>query len=85
MDARTGALGGKMKKKFLALIFGIISTFIYAAPFGLKMGMTIDVIAEQSEEEPSFVKDDIYLIKPIKSHPLFDYYAVYINENERLS
>ena len=35
-----------MKKKFLALIFGIISTLIYAAPFGLKMGMTIDEIAE---------------------------------------
>ncbi len=29
------------------------------------MGMTIEEIAEQSEEEPSFVKDDIYLINPI--------------------
>ena len=73
-----------MKKLFLALIFGLISTFIYAAPFGLKMGMTIDEIAEQCEEEPSFIEDDIYLIKPIKSHPLFDYYAVYINEKTGL-
>ena len=60
-------------------MFGLISTFIFAAPFGLKMGMTIDEIAEQCEEEPSFVKDDIYLIKPLKKHPLFEYYAVYVN------
>ena len=73
-----------MKKLFLALIFGLISTFIYAAPFGLKMGMTIDEIAEQCEEEPSFVKDDIYWIKPIKSHPLFSYYAVYVSEKTGL-
>lgn len=68
-----------MKKLFFVLMFGLISTFIFAAPFGLKMGMTIDVIAEQCEEEPSFVKDDIYLIKPLKKHPLFEYYAVYVN------
>lgn len=68
-----------MKKLFFVLMFGLISTFIFAAPFGLKMGMTIDEIAEQCEEEPSFVKDDIYLIKPLKKHPLFEYYAVYVN------
>ena len=73
-----------MKKLFFALIFGLISTFIYAAPFGLKMGMTIEEIAEQCEEEPSFVKDDIYLIKPIKKHPLFSYYAVYVSEKTGL-
>ena len=73
-----------MKKLFLALIFGLISTFIYAAPFGLKMGMTIDEIAEQCEEEPSFIEDDIYWIKPIKSHPLFSYYAVYVSEKTGL-
>ena len=84
VDARTGALGGKMKKKILALIFGIISTFVYAAPFGLKMGMTIEEIAEQCEEELTFVKDDIYLAKPIKKHPLFSYYAVYVSEKTGL-
>ena len=73
-----------MKKLFFALIFGLLSTFIYAAPFGLKMGMTIEEIAEQCEEEPSFVKDDIYLIKPVKKHPLFSYYAVYVNEKTGL-
>lgn len=73
-----------MKKLFLALIFGLISTFVFGAPFGLKMGMTIDEISEQCEEELSFVKDDIYLVKPIKKHPLFDYYAVYVNKKAGL-
>ena len=66
------------------MIFGIISTFIYAAPFGLKMGMTVEEIAEQCEEEPSYFEDDIYFVKPIKKHPLFDYYAVYVNEKTGL-
>ena len=65
-------------------MFGLLSTFIYAAPFCLKMGMTIEEIAEQCEEEPSFVKDDIYLVKPKKKHPLFSYYAVYVNEKTGL-
>ncbi|WP_225969229.1 hypothetical protein [Treponema pedis] len=73
-----------MKKLFLAMIFGIILSFVYAAPFGLKMGMTVEEIAEQCEEEPSYVKDDIYLVKPRKKHPLFSYYAVYVNEKTGL-
>ena len=48
------------------------------------MGMTIDEIAEQSEEYPSLVKDEIYLVKPIKKHPLFSYYVVYVNEKTGL-
>ena len=39
---------------------------IFAAPFGLKMGMTIDEIAEQCEEEPTFVKDDKYWFQALK-------------------
>ena len=73
-----------MKKLFLVSFFIIISTFLYAAPFGLKMGMTIEEIAEQCEEEPYFEKDDVYIIKPIKSHPLFSYYRVYVNKKTGL-
>lgn len=69
-----------MKKLLLILIFALFSFTIFAAPFGLKMGMSIDEISAQCEEEPSFVKDDVYLIKPKKNHPLFSYYAVYVNE-----
>lgn len=69
-----------MKKILLTLIFALLPFTILAAPFGLKMGMTIDEISAQCEEEPSFMKDDVYLVKPKKNHPLFSYYAVYVNE-----
>lgn len=73
-----------MRRFCLFLILTLCSFSLFAAPFGLKMGMTIDEIAKQCEEEPSFVKDDIYLVKPIKKHPLFSYYAVYVNEKTGL-
>lgn len=73
-----------MKKIFFVLLFGFVSTFVFAAPFGLKMGMTIEEIAEQCENEPTHIKDDIYLVQPIKSHPVFSHYAVYVNEKTGL-
>ncbi len=73
-----------MKRFVLIYVFVFLSIAIFASPFGLKMGMTIDEIAEQCEEYPSFVKDEIYLVKPIKKHPLFSYYAVYVNEKTGL-
>lgn len=69
-----------MKKIFLIFILQFLTFSIFAAPFGLKMGMTIDEIAEQCEEDPTFVNDDVYLIKPVKRHPQFSYYAVYVSE-----
>ena len=65
-------------------MFSLLSFIAFSAPFGLKMGMTIKEIYEQCDDFPSFVKDDIYLIKPKKSHPLFDYYAVYVNDKTGL-
>ena len=73
-----------MKKLFLTLVFSFLSYMLFAAPFGLKMGMTVEEIAAQCEEDPSYMRDDIYLIKPTKSHPLFKYYAVYVNEKTGL-
>lgn len=73
-----------MKKIFIGLIFALIPISIFAAPFGLAIGMTIDEIAGQCEEAPIFVQNDIYLIKPIKSHPIFEVYAVYVNEKSGL-
>ncbi len=71
-----------MKKIILTVItFTLLSLAIFSAPFGLKMGMSLEEIRKQCEEEPVFAKDDIYIIKPIKKHPLFEYYAVYINAN----
>ena len=73
-----------MKRFCLYMILALCFFPVFAAPFGLKMGMTIDEIEKQCEEEPKLIKDDIYLIKPIKKHPLFSYYAVYVNEKTGL-
>ena len=69
-----------MKKFILVLILILFPVILFASPFGLKKGMTLEEIAEQCETEPEFVKDDIYSITPIKKHPLFTTYYVCINE-----
>lgn len=44
------------------------------------MGMTLEEITEQCKEVPEYLEDDIYLIKPIKNHPAFSFYAVFVSE-----
>lgn len=43
--------------------------------------MTLEEIAEQCEEKPEFLENDIYLVKPKKSHPVFIAYLIYVNQN----
>lgn len=74
----------RMKKLFLSYLFVLLASLCFASPFGLKMGMTIEEIAEVCETEPITIKDGIYLVKPINSHPIFDYYAVYITDQTGL-
>jgi len=71
----------KMRKIFVVSIFLLISSFVYAAPFGLKMGMTIAEIAQECEEYPAFVEEGIYSVTPLKKHPLFSTYYVYVHDN----
>lgn len=69
-----------MKNYLYFIIFILLPINAFSSPFGLKMGMMIDEIEAQCEESPDFIKSDIYLIKPINNHSLFEYYAVYVNE-----
>ena len=73
-----------MKNFFLIFTLILNSLFIYAAPFGLKMGMSIDKIAELCEESPVFIENDTYLIVPVKKHPVFTNYVVYVNNKTGL-
>lgn len=73
-----------MKNFFLIFTLILNSLFIYAAPFGLKMGMSIDKIAELCEESPVFIENDTYLIFPVKKHPVFTNYVVYVNNKTGL-
>ena len=49
------------------------------------MGMTIeDVTKACGGNEPEYISDDRYYIQPVKSHPLFEGYVVWISETEGL-
>lgn len=69
-----------MKKICLISILITLSVALFAAPFGLKMGMTLKEIEKECIGRAEHNKDDIYFITPKKSHPLFTFYAVYVNE-----
>ena len=73
-----------MKKIILVLILILFPVILFASPFGLKKGMTLEEIAEQCETEPEFIEDDIYSITPIKKHPLFTTYYVCVNKKTGL-
>lgn len=51
-----------------------------SGPFGFDIGMTYDEVkAACNGEEPQHIGDDRYYVKPIKSHPSFDRYIVWIS------
>ena len=75
-----------MKKliSIFTLLF-ICTLCIFAGPFGLDMGMTLDEVAQACGGiEPEYISDDRYYIQPVKSHPLFEGYVVWVGETEGL-
>lgn len=72
-----------MKKAVPILFF--LPILVFASPFGLKMGMTLDeIVTACNGEEPVFIEADRYLITPAKRHPIFAHYMVCVNENTGL-
>ena len=75
-----------MKKKFLLVsVLFLFSGLLFAAPFGLKMGMNLEEIKGAcGGKRPENVQDDCYRIYPEKNHPLFEEYYAYVDEVEVL-
>ena len=74
-----------MKKLFLLLIFAIMPICMFASPFGLKMGMTLDEITEVCNGvKPKYVENDGYYIYPAKKHPLFKQYIAFVDKEKGL-
>ena len=74
-------------KKILLIIF--ISIFfpitIFAAPFGLSMGMSLEDLNEVCDgTEPKHIKDDCYYVFPLKKHPLFKHYVAFVDNEKGL-
>lgn len=78
------SIGRTMKKYILILMIGLLSSVVFAAPFGFTMGMTLKEIAKKCEGKVEHLEDDIYLVKPIKSHPSFTQYNVYVDKKKGL-
>lgn len=69
-----------MKKFTLCLIFLLISISLFAAPFGLSMGMSLNLVKITcGGREPVLIKDGIYRIVPAKQHPYFENYYAWID------
>lgn len=64
-----------------AIVILVVSATAFAGPFGLDMGMTLKDVGEVCLDEPEYIADDRYYIQPKKSHPLFEGYVVWINED----
>ena len=75
-----------MKKIFSILLISLLLPLsIFASPFGLKMGMTLDEITDACNgSKPVPVENDCYQIFPAKTHPLFKQYAVFVDEKHGL-
>lgn len=64
---------------FLMFIFFCI-TGVYAGPFGLEMGMSLEDIKENCDNhQAEYAENDIYVITPIKKHPTFNKYLVWVD------
>ena len=75
-----------MKRKILLVaVLALFSGLLFASPFGLRMGMDLNEIAQVcGGQRPENVKDDCYRIYPEKNHPLFEEYYAYVDDAEGL-
>lgn len=70
-----------MKKVALIGLMVVISTNVFAGPFGIEMGMSLQEVTKICKSTPEVVKDDIYSIAPPKTNDLFEKYIVGIDPN----
>jgi len=68
-------------KRAIALCVSLLSvTSLFAGPFGIEMGMTIEQVKAVSTSEPVLVEEDIYEIFPVTTHSRFEKYTVRISK-----
>lgn len=74
-----------MKKALLILVLAFLAISIFAAPFGLKKGMSINEIAAVCDgTAPKYAGNNCYYISPAKKHPLFQTYIVFVDSEKGL-
>lgn len=70
-----------MKKIALIGLMVVISINVFAGPFGIEMGMSLQEVTKICKSIPEIIKDDIYSIVPPKTNDLFEKYIIGIDPN----
>lgn len=76
-----------MKKGLLLVAFVLLAcSAVFAGPFGIEMGWTYDQLVSNGVKvigDP-YVDNNVasYEVVPVKTHPLFDFYLVRVDEKE---
>lgn len=71
-----------MKKVIVTgVLLTLISFNVFAGPFGIEMGMSLQEVTKICKSEPKLVENDMYLIEPPKTNDLFEMYLVNIDPN----
>ncbi|MDD6487417.1 MAG: hypothetical protein PUF61_10770 [Spirochaetales bacterium] len=74
-----------MKKALLILVLAFLAISIFAAPFGLKKGISINEIAAVCDgTAPKYAGNNCYYISPAKKHPLFQTYIAFVDSEKGL-
>lgn len=70
-----------MKRLFSILLLVCIPIIVFSqsGPFGLSMGMTLEQIINKTGKNPELVNNDLYRVKPPKTHDMFESYIVQIS------
>jgi len=69
-----------MKRILITVLLLIgLSINIFAGPFGIDMGMSLEEVTKISKIEPVSIGDDAYLITPPNTNNLFEMYMVKIH------
>ena len=71
-----------MKKFVLLAVSFLLSTMLFAGPFGLEMGMTLDEIREKcGSSNVVYIANDVYDIKPPKPSSFFKHsYVAFVDD-----
>ncbi len=69
----------KLNKLFFAVVFFFIAGIIFAGPFGLDMGMSLEQLRSLTGENPELIRGDFYEINPPNGHDMFESYLVQVS------
>jgi hypothetical protein len=69
----------KILLSFVVIFFSIVCT-VFAGPFGLDMGMSLDQIKNKTGKNPELVQDDLYKVEPPNKNEMFETYVVQVSQ-----